>query len=418
MRKLVFIIVDGLGDSPIELLNQKTPLDYAYTPNISALLSNSAFFYPSVLGKLAPESDLGVLANLGYDPYKFSTGRGWFECLGLGLSPNEGDLSLRVNFGEVTNGKINTVRVNMRPEEIKQLETEINENVKLSVPFLFKAGVSYRGSFDISGETKKLSHFISNNQPGYDVKFYSKRNKIGIASKTSSDRVVRVRALRKGAAYTARLANEFVAKASAIVKKSEVYSKRKLSGLPVPNFVFCRDGAVYDPSLPSLEETYGRKWAAIVGMPLEIGIARSAGMKVLNVEELADAEADLRLKAEVLKSAFKSFDAIYMHIKHTDAVSHLGKYTEKYHIIELIDKILVAEVRNLMDKEAGDTMVLSADHCTSSLLKRHTNDRIPVLLVNKEFGINHKFSEEECRKHAKRNVDKATEIMPFVFGMH
>ncbi|MDP8012778.1 MAG: hypothetical protein RAK22_01610, partial [Nanoarchaeota archaeon] len=101
MAKVIFLIVDGMADDRIPQLNNHTPLSYADKPNLSKLLLHSELLYPSVLGKLAPESDSGVMADLGYDPRKYSTGRGWFECTGVGLKPEEGDISLRVNIGEV-----------------------------------------------------------------------------------------------------------------------------------------------------------------------------------------------------------------------------------------------------------------------------------------------------------------------------
>ena len=115
MDKTVFIIVDGMGDRHIRQLNGNTPLEYVLKPNIATLLRQSTCAYPTVLGKFAPESDAGVLADLGYDPIKFSTGRGWFECLGLGMNPREGDISLRVNIGESSRGRLKSVRTYVSP---------------------------------------------------------------------------------------------------------------------------------------------------------------------------------------------------------------------------------------------------------------------------------------------------------------
>ena len=97
MSKIVFIIVDGMADLPIKELKNKTPLDYAIKNNLYKFLRHSQFAYPTVLGKFAPQSDSGVMADLGYDPLKYSTGRGWFECLGLNMQPKDGELSIRVN---------------------------------------------------------------------------------------------------------------------------------------------------------------------------------------------------------------------------------------------------------------------------------------------------------------------------------
>ncbi len=418
MNKTVFLIVDGMADLPIKALNGKTPLEYAYKPNLSSFLKTSLLAYPSVLGKLAPQSDSGVLSDLGYDPLKYSTGRGWFECLGLGMNPNDGDLSLRVNFGEVVGGKMKAVRVYMSKEELLELEKEINERVKLDVPFLFKSGEGYRGGLIIHGGSNKLSQFISNNEPGYDARFYPNGRKLSFAVEVKSKQVKKIKAERVEASYTAKILNDFVQKASKVIMNSRVYKERKSKGLQAPNYMFLRDGAVHDPKLPSINSLYGKTWAAVVGMPLERGIASSAGMTLINgVHEEQNIERDFMDKAEKTVIALKKFDAVYLHVKQTDSVSHLGKFTDKYVIIEKLDKIIIKALNSALNIAHGDTFVITCDHATSSVLKRHINANIPVLISNNNFGVSSQFNEAACKRHGSKKFTKATSIMPFVMGL-
>jgi 2,3-bisphosphoglycerate-independent phosphoglycerate mutase len=414
MGKLVYIIVDGMGDFPIRNLNNKTPLDYAYKPNLSLLLKHAAYAFPSVLGKLAPQSDAGVLADLGYEPTKYCTGRGWFECLGLGMQPEDGDLSVRVNFGEVKNRQLVSVRTYLSKEELLSLENEINSKVKLPVSFAFKSGEGYRAGLVLRKGKEKFSAFVSNNEPGYTVRFYPKGKKLSFASSVNSKKIKKISSLRKEARKTAQLLNLFVDKATAVIKSSAVYKKRVIDREPLPSYLFLRDAAVKDPKLPDINKQYKRSWAAVVGMPLEKGIATAAGMKVMGVSESQIINEDLSEKTEKVSRALSSFDCVYLHIKQTDSVSHLGKYTEKYAIIEAMDRILIARLAKELDIAAGDSLVLTCDHATSSELKRHTNSNIPVLMVNKKFGQNRDFSELSCKKHHLANIRRATDIMPFV----
>ncbi len=414
MGKIVLIIVDGMGDLPIKMLNNKTPLEYAYKPNITMLLRHAEYAYPSVLGKLAPQSDAGVMSDLGYDPLKYSTGRGWFECLGLGMEPREGDLSARVNFGEVNNGKLSSVRVYMSKEELRSLEDEINSKVKIPADFEFRVGEDYRAGLVIRGGKTRLSQYVSNNEPGYTAKFYQGGKKLSFASGFKDLKVKKIKAVRKEGDDTAKLLNLFVKEASRVIKGSGVYKERAKKKQQLPNYLFIRDAAVSDPKLPDINRLYGRRWYAVVGMPLEKGIAMSAGMKVADIHEEPLLIDDLSKKTDAVVSALRSFDCVYVHVKQTDSVSHLGKYTEKYAIIEAIDRILISRLSKSLEIDSGDTLVMTCDHSTSSELRRHINSNIPVLIVNRKFGRNNDFGESACKKNHIKQIKKATDIMPFV----
>ena len=416
MNKTVFIIVDGMADIPIKQLKNKTPLDYAIKTNLYRFLRHAKFAYPTVLGKFAPQSDSGVMADLGYDPLKYSTGRGWFECLGLNMQPKDGELSIRVNFGSVVNGKLNSVRTYMSKQELQDISDEINRKVRVGADFEFKAGEGYRAGLVFRSGKKAFSSFVSNNEPGYTAKFFGNGVKLSFATGITDKRIHKIRAVRKEAEYTALLLNNFVSKANTVIKDSKVFKERKKKGLDLPNYLFLRDAASKDPRLCDINEKYGKKWAAVVGMPLEKGIATAAGMTLVDTIEEKDIRKDFYDKAEKTVKALSKFDAVYLHIKQTDAVSHLGKFMDKYAIIESIDKIIISQLAGALDLEK-DTLVLTCDHATSSKLKRHINSNIPVMISNKKFGFSSNFSEASCLKNHISEIKKAVGIMPFVMSI-
>ncbi len=99
MKKILYIVLDGLGDLPIKELNNKTPLEAALTPNLDRLAQRgkTGIVYPVAKG-VAPESDIAVISLLGYDARKYYTGRGPLEGFAEGLMIHDGNLALRVNF--------------------------------------------------------------------------------------------------------------------------------------------------------------------------------------------------------------------------------------------------------------------------------------------------------------------------------
>ncbi|MFH1678636.1 MAG: phosphoglycerate mutase, partial [Candidatus Omnitrophota bacterium] len=86
MKKILYIVLDGLGDLPIKELNDKTPLEAALTPNLDQLAQKgkTGIVYPVAKG-IAPESDIAVISLLGYDAHKYYTGRGPLEAFAEGL---------------------------------------------------------------------------------------------------------------------------------------------------------------------------------------------------------------------------------------------------------------------------------------------------------------------------------------------
>jgi 2,3-bisphosphoglycerate-independent phosphoglycerate mutase len=102
--KLIYAVIDGMGDLPIDELGNKTPLEAARTPNMDCLARNgqTGLMY-SVEKGVAPESDAAVISLLGYNPFKYSTGRGIMKRLARHRCKNGG--ALRCNFATLGRGK-------------------------------------------------------------------------------------------------------------------------------------------------------------------------------------------------------------------------------------------------------------------------------------------------------------------------
>src|SRR5947208_34228 len=111
MKKILFIVLDGLGDRPVAELGDRTPLEAADLPHLNRLAASGQQGTVITVGKgIAPESDVAVMAILGYDPLRFHAGRGPLEALGAGLPFQDGDLALRGNFATLGAGHSMTAR--------------------------------------------------------------------------------------------------------------------------------------------------------------------------------------------------------------------------------------------------------------------------------------------------------------------
>ncbi|MDR2203154.1 MAG: phosphoglycerate mutase, partial [Nitrososphaerota archaeon] len=176
MKKLIYVAIDGMGDIPTKRLDNKTPLEAAETPNMNALAQNGEVGLMYTVGKgVAPESDAAVISLLGYDPFKYSTGRGVIEAIGAGLDMKDGDLAIRCNFATLGKDKVLLDRRagrDLTAFEAAELSEAINQQVKLvsyPVTFEFKCTLGHRAVAIIRSKDKPLSGKISNSDPAYTI---------------------------------------------------------------------------------------------------------------------------------------------------------------------------------------------------------------------------------------------------------
>src|ERR687891_2374 len=216
--KLVYVILDGLGDDPVELFGGRTPLEAARTPQLDALAAGGVNGSVTTVGEgIAPESDIAVFAVLGYDPYKHHTGRGPVEAIGADLEVRDGDLAYRVNFATVSQSSggwdIVDRRVgrNLTSQEAKALADEVQEEVSVE-------------------------------------------GLLGVALEVFDEKVVRVTPLEgydtEEARRAADITNRWLRAAFEVMDRSEVNERRRKRGDMPGNFLLTRDGGDHVPKLP------------------------------------------------------------------------------------------------------------------------------------------------------------------------
>jgi len=416
--KLIYVVIDGMGDRPIKELGNQTPLEAAETPNMDTLAKNgkTGLMYTVAKG-VAPESDVAVISILGYDPFKYSTGRGILEAVGAGVKVKDGNLALRCNFA--TLGKKNKIidrRVgrSLTTEEAKELSKAVNENVKLEshpVDFEFISTIGYRGALIIRSQEKQLSSKITNTDPAY-----SRMEKLGVAKSIVEMTLKKCEPMNgsEEAKISATLVNEFVWKSHKVLEEHEINKKRASEGKLTANVILTRDAGHLLPRFFSINDKYKVRFACLADMPVEVGVAKLAGMNVVEVpppsESLKD---DCLLRVKKLLEVMPFNDCFYIHIKGTDEPSHDGNFRLKTKMISTIDKHFFEDLLQRIDLK--DVIIcVTADHATPCELKAHSDDPVPLLVSgNKIQGDNvWKFSERECKKGSLGLLQHGKELMP------
>lgn len=340
--KIVMLVADGLGGLPMTP-GGNTELETARTPNLDRLakLGVQGASIPVAPG-IAPGSGPGHLGLFGYDPIQYVIGRGALEATGIGFELQEGDVAVRGNYCTLdAQGNISDRRAGRIPsEESAPLASVI---AKVSIPGVqvfvepvkeHRFVVVFRGE-GLGGNVKDTDPQRTGVPPLAPVATCAKSEK------------------------TAKVAAEFVKQACELLK-----GQAKANGLTLRGFS-------EKPNLPSYDEVYGLKAAAIAVYPMYKGLARLVGMDVIGKAQT------LEEQMQVLEQAWKDYDFFFIHFKYTDSTGEDGNFDAKVKRTEELDAILPK-----IEALGPAVLIVTGDHSTPAFLKSHSWHPVPTLLVS------------------------------------
>ena len=400
--KIIYVLLDGVGDLPHPDLAGKTPLEAAATTHMDTLAKNGIMGEVISVGKgIAPESDIAVFNMLGYKfQHSDYAGRGVIEAIGIGVDFKDGDLALRGNFATLDNeGKIIDRRAGRKIErdDAEKISKEIENEIKFSNPnasVVIAPTIGHRIIIRLRDD-KPLSAEITNTDPAY-----ARVDGMGIAKAVSDFmRIEKCIPMEQteDASNAAKLVNEFTEQSLEIMKKSDVNKQRAQKNKKLLNSILLRDAGNKYPNVKPINELHTMNFSCIVDMPVEVGISNILKMKTFNAGGLTDYEE----KAKVAAQAMKTENAIYVHLKGPDEFGHDGDAIGKMKNIEEIDKRFFGTLLDNIDTSKIAVMI-SADHSTPCINKGHSDDPVP-LLISGDMITNddsQRFTEEEGRKGA------------------
>lgn len=415
--KLLVIVLDGAADKPV---NSVTPLSEANTPGLDKLAQHAicGFHYPIAPG-VAPESDAAVLSLLGYPPDKYYTGRGPLEALGAGLSLREGwEVAFRANFATIdpATRRIIDRRVgrSLRSDEARELAKTV-DGLELGVHGYarVKATIGHRAVVIIGSREKRLSADIQNIDPAY-----VRRGLFSEALPNPHPFLSKCQPLHDSleARETCTLVDEFIEKTIEILDRHPINIERERRGLPKANAILLRDAGDKLPRLPPLSSITGyARVAAVVEMPVEVGIAFAAGMKTYMVEPPTGVlREDLPSRLQSTLQALSENDLVYVHLKGPDEPGHDGNFDRKKASIEEIDKYYIQPLLENIDLSKVAVLVTS-DHATPWHLRSHSGDKVPWMLSHASLGKGiGKFSEVTCENLSVKTLEHGWQLLPFI----
>lgn len=357
--KIVLLVMDGVGGLPVD---GRSELEAARKPNLDELAKRGVcgLSDPVFMG-ITPGSGPAHLALFGYDPLKYQLGRGILEALGSGVEVGRNDLVARGNFATLKGGLIADRRAGRIPTE---------ENIRIC---------AYLNAHLPKREGVEVGVF-----PGKEHRFVARFTAEGLA-----DALTDADPQKEGKPrLPARAIVPEAAMASGIVNRFLDDLTDVLRGEPKANTALLRGFSKF-PSIPTMQELFKVRPAAIANYPMYKGLARLLGMTVMDVG------ADTADLFDALEKSANDCDFFYVHYKKTDSAGEDGKFDAKVAAIEALDKFIPRLVAL-----NPDVLVVTSDHSTPSALSGHSWHPNPFVLVSKTAGVDDVavFTERACGK--------------------
>ena len=357
-NKIVLLVGDGLGGLPREP-GGKTELETAKTPHLDALAQAgvSGLSLP-VLPGITPGSGPGHLGLFGYDPLRYEIGRGVLEALGIDFDLGPNDVAIRGNFCSIdADGNISDRRAGRIDSEtgaglVKKLQAIEIPGIEVFV----RPVKEYR--LVIVFRAMGLGGDVDDTDP----------QRTGVPP-------LEPRARNEDSGWTAEVCREFLDQARQILKDDH------------PANLLTMRGIAKKPDIPTFEEIYGLKSAALAVYPMYRGLARLVSMDVLDAGQTLDEQMTR------LEEVWEDHDFFFVHYKYTDSSGEDGNFDVKVQKTEELD----AAIPRITALKPSVLMV-TGDHSTPSKMRSHSWHPVPVVLSaeHSRFDGCESFGEGEC----------------------
>ena len=380
-KKILIVVMDGLGDRGCKDLNGKTPLQAMDTPNFDWFTKNGNAGNVDTIGPgIRPGSDTSHLSILGYDPLEVYTGRGPFEAAGIGLIGKKGDVAFRCNFStvndkmEVVDRRAGRIKAPETTELVKSLSGVVIDGIKVIV----KEGTEHRAALLLRGPG--LSSEVTDADPHDLAPVHTCKGKVPEAQ------------------FTADIVNKFVKISYDKMKNHPINIKRREKGLQEANILLPR-GAGSFPNIVPFPEKNNMRAACVAGVGMIKGICGVCGLDVIDLpkECTGGLDSDFTLKAKVALETLKGYDFVLMNIKAPDVCGHDESVKLKCEVVKRLD-----EMAGYIRKNFPEDLVIAftADHSTPCSIGDHTADPVPLTIYTSGMVIDdaEKFSESGCAK--------------------
>lgn len=396
---IVLVILDGLGDRPIEELGWRTPAEAAHTPHLDALARRGAsgWHLPFGWGR-APTSELAHWAMFGYDTVPFP-GRAVLEALGGGLDVDPDcavtHASLRTSRRD---GAALRITGRARPEDATDVAALLAElGPAMARHGMVMTPLGHTGEALLSSPAHRCGD-VTDSDPLFET-FHPWMQPLP----TSPD----------GAAFASDL-TAALHTARAVLRTSQVNAARAGRDLPALD-VLTTKWSGRRGQIPTFVDQVGVAGAAVTSTRLYRGIAAALDMRSTHLPPVGDLEQDLAARLDAARDLIADGARfVHVHTKATDEAGHTKQPHAKRDVLEAID-LGLAGLAALADNAI---VAVTGDHATPSTHGvMHTADPTPLLVAGPTVRPDAVTTWGELpAQHGWWGHVRANELLPLLLG--
>ncbi len=395
--KYVIILGDGMADYPIKELNNKTPLEVANIPTITALAKQGEVgLVKTIPNGMKAGSDVANLSVLGYAVQDIYTGRSPLEAANIGINLKETDVTARANLVTLS-GEGDFESLTMKDYSAGEISTAESKELieylaqKLNTDKLkLYAGVSYRHCLVIDNGL-----IAGDLTPPHDITGRAIKEYLPNSS--------------QGKLYLA-----LMKKSKELLENHPINQARIKAGKnPANSLWFWGEGT--KPKVQNFYERNGVNAGMISAVDLLNGIGRLAGMEIISVEgATGNYDTNFSGKAKAcLRALDNGCDFVYIHMEAPDECGHHGDLEHKIYSIEQIDGVVNTIYNELSKKGEDFSLLILPDHPTPISIKTHVANPVPYLRYLSGKNISNgagAYTEKEAEQ-TKLFISSGVELM-------
>ena len=323
--KYCIIILDGASGWPLGVLDGRTTLQAAITPELDVLASSGIVGLARTVPKgTEPSSSVACMSILGYDPVRDHVGRGAIEAASMGIELEPGEVALRMNLVTVTGGVMTSYACgHITTDESRAIVEDLAEELGDDT-FSFHPGVAYRHILVVRSHPRLVDASYT---PPHDI----------------SGKPV---AGRFPSGPDARVLLGLMARARPVLEASAANRARRERGDLLATEIWPFWPGERPRGLMPFTDLRRRSAALTSGVDLLGGLAVLTGIDRLDIVGVSDSpDNDYAAQAQGALAALEDHDLVVIHVESPDEAGHGGDVKAKVAAIEVIDREIVARAR-------------------------------------------------------------------------
>lgn len=354
--KLVIVVPDGASDIQYAELDNKTPLQYAYTPAMDEIArlgqvgSLQTMYHDLPLGSLT-----AFLGFFGIDPHVPNIGRAAFEALSMGIKLGPRDMVFRCNIVRIKDGRLHDFTAG-----------QISDDDALDYLFELRCK-SVFGNLEVYHSSSYRNVTVWCDCP-HDVGYFdllAPHEHVGI-----------------NISHASGLGNQ------------------SISG----DLMLWQWGACRVVDLPQVPY----RLFMVTALDFLAGLAQAVGgHAIIPLEATGYADTNYNAKLDAFKEGFAWHDVIFIHLNAPDEEAHLHRLEGKIKVIEGIDRF-VGSVFAWLVGEINEPwrLVVVPDHSTLVSTGKHSIDPVPFCLMGDKIEPSGADGFYERILHGKEIIDQ------------